>query len=44
MSSIAMSQRTPSAWSPIEASVSAAAVRSCSLKAFNWTTSGQAGK
>jgi hypothetical protein len=39
-----MSQRTPSAWSPIEASVSAAAVRSGSLKAFNWTTSGQAGK
>lgn len=42
--SIAMSQRTPSAWSPREVSVSTAAVRKSSLKALSWTTSGQGAK
>lgn len=39
-----MSQRTPSAWSPIAASVSTVAARRSSLKAFSCTTSGHGGK
>ncbi len=42
--SIAMSQRTPSAWSPMATRVSTVAARSPSAKAFSWTTSGQGGK
>lgn len=44
ISSMAMSQRTPSAWSPMDTRVSTAASRNASLKAFSWTTSGQGGK
>ncbi|XER99962.1 hypothetical protein HEP87_57495 [Streptomyces sp. S1D4-11] len=39
-----MSQRTPSAWSPIAASVSTVAARRSSLKALSWTTSGHGAK
>lgn len=44
ISSMAMSQRTPSAWSPMDTRVSTAASRNASLKPFSWTTSGQGGK
>ncbi|MFG2937693.1 hypothetical protein [Streptomyces sp. NPDC048282] len=44
ISSIAVSQRTPSAWSPIGPGVSTATVHGSSLTAFSWTTSGQGGE
>ena len=44
ITSIAMSQRTPSHWSAMSRSVSTTAARSCGENALSCTTSGQAGR